>query len=49
MDRVKAQCIIIVNDKKQDALIDDKLCDKGRGQQYLQKDALSMIVRLYMI
>ena len=44
MDRVKAWCIIIVNDKRQDALVDDKLCDKEIGQQYVQKDALPMII-----
>ena len=49
MDRVKAWCIIIVNDKRQDTLVDDKLCDKERGQQYVQKKALPMIIMLYMI
>ena len=43
MDRVKAWCIIIINDKIQDTLVDDKLCDKERGQQYVQKEALRMI------
>ena len=49
MDRVKDRCTIIINDKRQDALVDDKLCDKERGQQYVQKEALLMIFRLYMI
>ena len=49
MDRVKAWYIIIVNDKRQDALVADKLCDKERGQQYVEKEALLMIFRLYTI
>ena len=40
MDRVKAWCIIIVNEKRQDALVDDTLCDKERGQQYVQKEMI---------
>ena len=49
MDRVKEWYIIILNDKRQDALVDDKLCDKERGQQYVQNEALKMIIRMYMI
>ena len=49
MDRVKVRRTIIINDKRQDALVDDKLCDKERRQQYVQKEALPTIFGLYTI
>ena len=49
MDRVKSWCIIIVNDKRQDTLVDDNLCDKERGQQYVQKEALLTTFWMYTI
>ena len=49
MDRLKAWCIIIVNDKRQGAFVDDKLCDKERGKKYVQREALPTIFRMYTI
>ena len=34
---MKARCGLMVIDKRQDALVDDRLCGKEKGQQYARK------------
>ena len=38
MDRVKAWCIMIMNDKRQEALVDDKLSDR-KGNNNMKKNS----------
>ena len=49
MDTMRLRCVMMVIDKRQDALVDDRLCGKEKGQQYARKDALLMIFWLKMI
>lgn len=37
MDTMKLRCVMMVIDKRQDTLVDDRLCSKEKGQQYARK------------
>ena len=46
---MKARCVMMVIDKRQDALVYDKLCDNEILQQYVQNYSLFTIFFLYTI
>ena len=46
---MKARCVMMVIDKRQDALVDDRLCSKEKDNNMQEKDALLMIFQLKMI